>query len=121
MRYAVAELARRLANTIVEWDDIRALMASRLIALDKCPGVRPIGVGEVLRKILGKVMALATGMDVEEEECMTDQLCSGLKAGIEGAVHAMRELFEENAGTGWGLLLVYVRNAFNSINREVAL
>ena len=107
LRDAVAELtiARRLANNIVEWDDISTLMASRLLALDKCPGVSPIGIGEVLRRILGKVMALATGMDVEKL-CGTDQLCSGLKAGIEGAVYTMRELFEDNAGSGWGLLLV---------------
>ena len=110
----MAELARRLANSTVQWDDICALMASRLLALDKCPGVRPIGVGEVLRRILGKVMALAIGMDVEA-------VCSGLKAGIEGAVHAMRELFEENAGTRCGLLLVDAKNAFNSVNREAAL
>lgn len=70
LRVAVAELARRLANTVVEWDDIRALMASRLLALNKCLGVRPIGVGEVPRR-----MDLATGMDIEEV-CKTDQLCS---------------------------------------------
>ena len=59
LRDAIAELARQLANTMVEWNDICALMASRLLALDKCPGVWPIGVGEVLRRILGKVMALS--------------------------------------------------------------
>lgn len=93
---------------------IRALMASCLLAPDKCPGVCPIGVGEVPRRILGKVMALATGMDVEEV-CKTDQLCSGLKAGSESVVHTMQDLFEENVGTGGGLLLVGARN------REAAL
>ena len=53
---AVAELAHRLANTVVEWEDIRALMANRLIALNKCPGVHPIGIGEALRRVLGRLL-----------------------------------------------------------------
>ena len=87
-------------------------MANRLIALDKCPGVRPIGA---LRHILGKVVALATRADLEEV-CGTDQLCSGLRAGMEGAIHAVKELFDLNCDAGWGLLLVDEKNAFNSSN-----
>ena len=63
---SMAELARHLANSIVEWIDICALMASRFITLDKCPGIRPIGIGEEPRRILGKVLALATRFEVEE-------------------------------------------------------
>ena len=64
-----------MANTIVKWDEIRALMCNRPIALDKCPGIRPIGVGEEPRRILGKTIALATRIDVEET-CGTMQLCT---------------------------------------------
>ena len=44
LRDAVAMLAHHLTNGIVEWESICALMVSRLIALDKCSGVRSIGL-----------------------------------------------------------------------------
>ena len=113
-------LARRLANGIVDWESIRALMASRLITLDKCPGVRPIDVVEALRRILCKVIALATRTDLKDV-CGVAQLCSGLRAGMEGAIHAAPKLFDLHSDDGWGVLLVDARNAFNSVNRVAAL
>ena len=57
--------------------------------------------------------------------CSTDQLASGLRAGIEGSIHAMTKLYGENVGDRWGLLLVDAdadaRNAFNAVSRVTAL
>ena len=65
-------------------------------------------------------MVTATRDDITDL-CEVDQLCSGLKGGIEGAVNAMRELFEEHHADGWGLLLVDARNAFNKLNKAAAI
>ena len=104
----------------MNWDEIRALKAKRLVALNKCPGVRPIGIGEVGDRFLAKIMAEVTGDDVRSE-CNSDQLCSGIKGGIEGGIHGVREIFESNCEDGWGLLLVDAANAFNSLSRPAAL
>lgn len=90
LRDVVASLCLMLNKQTVPWKQIQALMSSRLIALDKCPGVRPIGVGECLRRIVSKCMIETTGDDVAEA-CGRLKLCSGLKGGIEGAVHAMSD------------------------------
>ena len=120
LRDSVASLINRLANSIVSWQEMRALMANRLIALDKCPGVRPVGIGEALRRILGKVMVMVTRYEVEEVAGVS-QLCAGVKGGIEGAIHAMTDMFEGNKMEGWGVLLVDAKNAFNSLNRIAVL
>lgn len=122
LRNAVAYLANELYNKQVKWKQIHALMSCRLIALDKCPGVRPIGIGECLRRIISKCVLSVTKIEVTEA-CKVNQLCCGLNSGIEGAVHVMSALFQSNCvpNSGWGMLLVDAKNAFNMSNRQLAL
>jgi len=92
-------LAHCLTNNIVEWDDIWALVANHLITLHRFPGVCPISIGEGLQRILGKTVALVTCSDLEEV-CGVDQLCSGLRSGLEGTIYAVHELFDEQCNLG---------------------
>ena len=95
LREAISTLTEWIANNIVPFEAIRALVANRLVALDKCPGVRPVGIGEILRRLCAKCLLQACGDDVTDI-CGKDQLCSGLRAGIKGGIHVMQRLFEEN-------------------------
>ena len=49
-------MARRTSTGYVDPCRVAALTAIRLIALNDCPGVRPIGIREVSRIFLGKAM-----------------------------------------------------------------
>ena len=90
----------------------------RLIPLDKSPGIRPIGVGEVLRRIVGKTVA---GFLKEEnkEAAGPIQVCAGYSAGSEAAIHAMSQVLEEEETDG--ISLIDASNAFNQMNRAAAL
>ena len=44
---------------------------------------------------MAKIMIDITGEDVQME-CLADQLASGVKSGIEGAIHAFADLFQVN-------------------------
>ena len=54
LRTQIAILARKLATETLDPLTLEAYVSCRLIPLDKNPGVRPIGVGEVLCRIVGK-------------------------------------------------------------------
>ena len=77
-----------MANSSPSWSAYRALMACRLVALDKRPGVRPVGIGETLRQALAKLVMRAAG-EQAKTACGNLQLCAGLEAGIEGATHTV--------------------------------
>ena len=65
-------------------------MAGQLVALDKQPGVHPLGVGNALRRLMAKLVLCAVG-DQATQQCGNYNLCVRLKAGIEGAVHVIHE------------------------------
>ena len=116
--YPLALLACQLCTSYVNPDGLSGFVACRLIALDKCPGVRPIGIGEACRRIIAKTILNVIGPDVMEAAGPL-QLCAGQDAGCEAAVHSIHQLYLEYDTEA--LLLVDAENAFNSLNRETAL
>ena len=58
---SVAMVARRISTTIVDPQGLAPLLACRLIVLDKNPGIRPIGIGETIRRIMNKAILRITG------------------------------------------------------------
>ena len=73
---AMALFARRLCTTYLSPNILASFLSCRLIALDKCPGVRPIGVCEVARRIVAKA-ALSVIRDDLQEVAGSRQLCAG--------------------------------------------
>ena len=56
---AIATMMRSVCTQYIDPTTIEPLVASRLIPLDKGEGaVRPIGVGEVIRRVCGKCVMM---------------------------------------------------------------
>ena len=115
---AIAMMGRRICQNFVDPVGLTAFTSCRLIALDKCPGVRPIGIGEVVRRILGKAILTITSPDVQQVTGAL-QLCAGQHVGCEAAIHAMRQVFTQPNTEA--VLLVDATNTFNCLNRKAAL
>lgn len=122
LRKAIADFIKYICVNEIECQNnkttLESFIASRLVPLDKNPGLRPIGVGEVLRRIAGKVVMSVLKDDVTIAVGNL-QLCGGQDAGCEAAVHSMHDIFTSNETEA--VLLVDAENAFNSINRKALL
>ncbi|EDO37922.1 predicted protein [Nematostella vectensis] len=112
-------MTKSLCTKYFDPETIEPLVASRLIPLDKGEGApRPIGAGEVVRRIIGKcVMNVAKGDVVDASSSL--QLCAGQNSGSEAAIHGMRTIFE--ADDTDAVILIDASNAFNVLNRATAL
>jgi hypothetical protein len=97
-RTEMARWASWLANSSPPWAAYRAMMACRLVALDKQPGVRPVGIGEIYRRLWAKCLLKVIGTQATIA-CGNYNLCAGLAAGIEGAVHAVKEVWDNPVGS----------------------
>ena len=115
---ALASVGKRLCTTCVNPDHLSAFVACRLIPVDKRPGERPIGIGEVHRRIIAKAILVLLKQDILDAAGPL-QVCAGKVSGCEAAIHAMRQTFADEETEC--ALLVDATNAFHSINRQAAL
>ena len=119
LREEIAVFTRNLLKIAYHPSLLEGYTSCRLIPLVKKPGIRPIGVGEVLRRIVGKETIAGFLKEEIKETADPLQVCAGQSAGSEAAIHAMGQVFVEE-GTD-GILLIDASNAFNQLNRSVAL
>ena len=80
--------------------------------------MRPIGIGEVLRRIIGKSVIGLLKLDIQEAAGPL-QTCAGLRSGIEASIHASKRAWQNQSTEA--LIQVDADNAFNRLNRQVAL
>lgn len=112
-------MTRKLCIEYVDPYTIEPLLANRFIPLYKGAGqIRPIGVGEVLRRITAKCVTKVLKQDVIEASGPL-QLCEGHKGGSEAGIHVVNNIFEADETDA--VLLIDATNAFNSLNRTAAL
>ena len=85
-------MIKKLCTVENQSSSLQAFLANRLIPLGKNPGLRPIGVGEVLRRVSGKVIVSHLKEDVIQSVGSL-QVCAGQDAGCESLIHEMRTIY----------------------------
>ena len=89
----------------------------RLIALRKKQGgIRPIAIGFTLRRLVSKC-ASSYGLAQLQEYFYPNQLGVGVPSGCEAAIHSTRR-FVSSMPTGYALVKLDFRNAFNNVHRS---
>ena len=81
LREELAAWVEWMSNTAPHWAAYRALQTCRPVALDKGPGVRPVGIGEIWKRGMAKCTLNILGEDAKAD-CGSTNLCAGLEAGI---------------------------------------
>ena len=64
LRRAIVSLIKKICIEEIDDSTLSSLITSRQVPLNKNPGLLPIGLGEVLRRVMGKVVRSAFSEDV---------------------------------------------------------
>ena len=110
----------RVANADVPRDVECFLAAARLIPLRKKPtGIRPVAVGETLRRLVGKLV-LARAAPTCRNILERHRQMGGSPGGLDMAIHTIGQA-ARNLGPDEVEIKVDWTNAFNCIDRALAL
>ena len=92
-----------------------------LIALSKkCGGIRPIAIGNTLRRLASKI-AMSSVTELQKELFWPHQLGVGVKLGGEIACHAIREFISKPIKEDQVILKTDFANAYNCLRRDTML
>ena len=95
-----------MTNQIPPWVDNCEFMSGCLISLYNHTGVHPVGIGETWIRLFNFFLLKVTGPKAANTP-PDDQIYSGLKAGIDGEVHRVQDIWDANSSTkNWSFLLV---------------
>ena len=94
LRKAFPEVIKKICSIENQSAFLEAFLTCRLIPLDKNPGLRTIGIGEVLRRIAGKVVV--THFRTETVTSVGSlQVYAGQETGCKSIIHAMHAIYED--------------------------
>ena len=85
-----------ITNDSPPWLACQGVMAVSLVTCKKCPGVRPVVIGDVCRSVMKKFI-LHAGGEQAKEACRSINIYACLESGLERGIHAVRE----REGRGW--------------------
>ena len=118
-RWICFALSGKVDKRVAPW-----LSGAPLTALYKkaCGGVRPIAVGEILRRVISRVCCAAVKPRLPEIFLPYGQIGVGISGGLEAAIHSMSSFISSNVNDPTLCCLnVDMSNAFNNCHRECCL
>ncbi|CAL8107905.1 unnamed protein product [Orchesella dallaii] len=117
---ALTKLSNFMLEGKVNDDFISTFYGASLIALNKKDGgLRPIAIGCTLRRLVSKLRCQVMGENLVDE-FIPHQVGFKVKGGAEAVVHAVRTYVEKDVEAEI-LIKIDVKNAFNSVSRDVML
>lgn len=114
--HEITNITNKLSAKQFERKQAEPLVALRMVAIRKKDGnFRPVGISEILRRIITKVVAWEIKLDVKE--VTGSRQCAGLPGACEAAIKGMDELYQQ----GKAVLVLDAEGAYNNLNRRSAL
>jgi hypothetical protein len=97
LQEAIVNWVDWLSNGLPPYAAYRAVNMVHAVALDKSPGVWPLGVGKVWMRLWSDCSHMKTKA-VATSACGNTQLCAGLQTGIKANLHAVWAIWPQLAG-----------------------
>ena len=120
LRRSITNLTNKILRGDVSDYTVNLLFSSNLTALRmKDSGIRPVSVGNVIRRLAAKAGCYAVSRAVSHE-LLPIQRGVSVKGGAAAAVHAVRKFITNNVDSDDPKIIVKLdsMNAFNSVRRD---